>query len=137
MKRVVGHLSEIVGPWVCARTGGEFSPIGSSTIGLLDEDGTVVAGAVYDNFNGTSICVHLAGEGRNWLNREFLRAGFRYPFDQLKVKKLLGLVPSTNMLARRFDEHCGFQLEAVVTEAAQDGADLLIYSMRRENCRFL
>lgn len=80
--------------------------------------------------------MHVAGEGKRWMTKEYLRVCFDYPLNQLKVKKILGLVDSTNMDARKFDEHLGFELEACIKGAGPKG-DLLIYSMTAEQCRFL
>lgn len=126
---------ERVGSWVCERTGGQFEPSCSRTIGQ-EANGELVAGIVYDHYNGRSIAMHVAGEGGHWLNRSLLRAVFAYPFDELKVIKVLGLVDSENVAARKLDEHLGFEVEAVIKDAAPKG-DLLIYGMRRNMCRFL
>ncbi len=125
-----------------------FSFVQSSLVGLaksdgmtaigLERDGVLVAGAVYEGFNGKNMWVHLAGlPGRSWLNREFLQAGFRYPFIQCGVQRLSGYVNASNTDARRFDEHVGFQEEARLRGAAPDGGDVIIYVMRKEDCRFL
>ena len=133
MKRlVIGH-DAFVGPWVCTRTGGEYS--GGVTIGM-ERDGVLVAGVLFDNFNGRSMAMHVAAEGASWLNRQYLSTAFAYAFRQMKVAKLIGLVDETNAAARRFDEHLGFRLEARITDAAPKG-DLLIYSMTPAECRFL
>lgn len=114
----------------------ERSP-GMSAIGL-ERDGSIVAGAVYEGFNGVNMWVHLAGlPGRSWLNREFLHAGFRYPFIQCGVQRLSGYVNASNTDARRFDEHVGFREEARLQGAAPDGGDVIIYVMRKEDCQFL
>lgn len=133
MKRLVIGQDAVVGPWVCARTGGEYS--GGVTIGM-ERDGVLVAGVLFDNFNGKSMAMHVAAEGPGWLNREYLRTAFTYAFVQMRVGKLLGLVDETNAAARRFDEHLGFRLEARIADAAPKG-DLLIYSMTPAQCRFL
>jgi RimJ/RimL family protein N-acetyltransferase len=39
--------------------------------------------------------------------------------------------------ARRLDEHLGFTHEATLRGAAPDGGDVLLYVMRREDCRFI
>ena len=70
------------------------------------------------------------------MNREFLWYCFYYPFEQLQVKKILGLVESDNAEARKLDEHLGFTLEATLKDAAPKG-DLLIYSMTRDQCKWL
>lgn len=104
----------------------------------LERNGQLVAGAVYEGFNGINMWVHLAGlPGRAWLNREFLQAGFRYPFIQCGVKRLSGYVNASNTDARRFDEHVGFREEARLKGAAPDGGDVIIYVMHKEDCRFL
>jgi RimJ/RimL family protein N-acetyltransferase len=128
----------VVGPevaaWVRERVRGYVEPWASG-IGWT-RDGELIAGVCYDSYNGRSICMHVASERKHWLSRGFLAAVFGYPFQQLGVTKILGLVDSTNLKARRFDEHLGFVLEARITDAVPDG-DLLIYSMRRDQCRYL
>jgi RimJ/RimL family protein N-acetyltransferase len=131
VKQIVLHQDRIIGEWVCARTGGYYTE--GTAIGLLS-NGRLIAGVLYDHYNGASIAMHVAGEG-NWLTRDFLRICFHYPFEQLKVRKVIGMVSSANKQAQRFDEHLGFTLEATIKDAAPDG-DLLLYSMTREQCRF-
>ncbi len=132
-KRIVFDV-ERIGPWVCERTGGEYQAT-DAAIGL-ERDGKLIAGVLYDSYMVNSICMHVAAEGANWLNREFLQIVFDYPFNQAKVNKILGLVDSTNTQACRFDEHIGFVLEATIKDAGRHG-DLLIYSMTRQQCRYL
>jgi RimJ/RimL family protein N-acetyltransferase len=103
----------------------------------LEEDGELIAGVTFDNFNGASICMHVAAaEGKRWMTREYLWFCFHYPFEQLGVKRITGLVPASNTVAQRFDEHLGFKLEARLKDAAPDG-DLLVYAMFKDDCRFL
>jgi RimJ/RimL family protein N-acetyltransferase len=123
-----------VGEWVTLRTGGLYEGSGAG-IGL-EQDGRLIAGVLYDNYNGRSIAMHVAAEGGDWMTREYLRVCFDYPFRQLGVCKIIGLVDSTNTAARRFDEHLGFVLEHTIIDAGRKG-DLCIYSMTPEQCRFL
>lgn len=110
---------------------------GMTAIGL-ERDGKLVAGVVYEGFNGHNVWIHLAGlPGRRWLNREFLRAAFCYPFVQCGVQRLSGYVNASNLDARRFDEHIGFQEEARLHGAAPDGGDVIIYVMQKEDCRYV
>lgn len=124
-----------VGPWVCDRTGGAYYPGAGAAIGL-EKNGELIAGVFYDNYNGRSICMHVAAVGKNWLNREYLFVCFDYPFRQLKVNKILGFVDSTNHDALKFDKHLGFEIETVIKDAGPHG-DLIILSMTNENCRWL
>lgn len=135
MKRIVWDEPERVGRWVCDRVGGFFHPQLATAIGM-ERDGVLIAGVMFDNYNGRSISMHVAGEGGHWMTRDYARACFGYAFGQLGVGKIVGLVDSTNEQARRYDEHLGFRLEATVTGAGKTG-DLLIYSMTPEQCRWI
>ncbi len=110
---------------------------GQQGIGL-ERDGELIAGVLYDDFNGSNIWMHVAAKpNSNWLNRMYLKACFAYPFLQLNCKRVSGWVESSNTDARRFDEHLGFQQEAVLSSAARDGGDVIIYRMFKEDCRFI
>lgn len=125
---------ELIGPWVCERTGGTFEPSTSTAIGWMQSDGMLSAGTVYDMFNGRSICMHVAAEKP--VTRTFLKACFRYAFDQLGVQKAIGLVDSTNESALRFDHHLGFVEEARIKDAGKNG-DLVLLTMTKAQCRWI
>jgi RimJ/RimL family protein N-acetyltransferase len=135
VKRVVWDRPAEVARWVCERVGGSYDP-GSMTALGLERDGVLIAGVMFDHYNGRSVAMHVAGDGGHWMTREFARACFGYAFNQLRVGKVLGFVDSTNTAARRYDEHLGFVLEATITGAGKTG-DLLIYSMTPQQCRWI
>lgn len=125
-----------VGPWVCERTGGTFEPNTSTAIGW-EEDGELRAGVLYDQYNGRSICMHVASDGsRRWMTREYLGVCFDYPFHQLGVNRIIGLVDSTNQQALRFDLALGFKIECEIEDAGKTGS-LVILSMSKDSCRWL
>lgn len=133
---IIVDRPDIIGPWVCERAGGTWIEGRGTAIGLTD-DKQIVAGVLYEDFNGANVNMHVAAiPGRKWLNREFLKICFDYPFNQLGVKRVTGIVPSYNKDAMRFDLHLGFNLEATLKDAHPEG-DLNILVMRRENCRWL
>lgn len=118
-----------------------FTPLNmvSGMQGLgLEKDGNLVAGVVYEGFNKYNVWMHVAAvPGKRWMTKEYLRASFRYPFVQLGCKRVSGYVEASNYAARSFDEHLGFRQEAVLKGAASDGGDVILYVMRREDCRFI
>lgn len=122
-----------IGRWVCERTGGLYEPTSAAAIGW-EVDGELVAGTLYDQFNGRSICMHVAAEKP--VTRTFTRTCFDYPFNQLGVQKVIGLVDSTNDSALRFDLHLGFVEEARVKDAGKFG-DLILLTMTRQQCRWI
>lgn len=106
-------------------------------LGLV-RDGRLVAGVLYEGFNGRNVWMHVAAEpSRRWMNRQYLWYCFHYPFNEMGVDRVSGYVNASNTAAIEFDEHLGFQREAVLRGAAPDGDDVFIYVMRRNDCRFL
>lgn len=107
--------------------------------GIVQErDGEVIAAALYVEFNGTNVFVHLAGKpGRRWLTRDFLYWGFHYPFEQLKCKRITSWVEADNADSRRFCEHIGWKHEATLKGIGRNGVDVLIYAMFREDCKYV
>lgn len=123
-----------VGPWVCERAGGTWVPGRGTAIGKM-ADGELVAGVLYEDWNGVNIVCHIAGVG-NWATREFLGVIFDYPFGQLRVKRITVPVCESNMKCRNLVERMGFNLECELREATPRG-NLLIYRMFAGECRFL
>ena len=128
-------FGEHVCHWVAERTGGTYYAGSGQGIGL-EKNGALIAGVLYDNCNGRSVQMHVAATGKTWLNREFLWKCFDYPFNQLKVHKIIGLVDSENADALRFDRHLGFETEAIIKNAGRR-CDMIILSMTKDKCRFL
>jgi len=129
---IVDNDHERVGLWI-QQQGAGFYREGCKCIGL-ERNGQLVAGAMYDYFNGASVYVHLAITGK--LSREYTWYCFYYPFVQLGAKMLIGLVAADNAKARRFDEHIGFKLLTEIEDAHPCGS-LLVYGMKKSDCRWL
>lgn len=98
-------------------------------------DGKLTAGVVYETFNRHNVWVHGAMSAP--ATRGFLCNAFGYPFNQLGVKRISTSTEASNTAARRIQEKLGFTQEAVLTGAASDGGDILIYRMTRPECRFI
>ena len=134
MKRIV--IGPEVVSWVAARTG-EHGNYGAAVGFGIEQDGALIAGVVFNEWNGVNINMHVASDGtRRWMTKELLWMVFDYAFNQAKVKRITGLVGEGNAVARAFDEHIGFRLETTLKSAHPTG-DLLVYAMFREDCRWL
>ena len=122
-------------PWAQERIGVSFRS-DAYTIGL-EKDGELVAVVVYDTFSEVDCCTHIASDGtRPWMNKSLLLAAFAYPFIQLKLRRVTGMVPAKNTQALAFDEHIGFVREGYHPKALPDD-DLVSLGLLRENCRFI
>ena len=138
MRRITCNESDRVGTWVMQQNDGATWLLGQGQCyGVEDEEGRLIAGIAFDNYNGACVQIHVAAlPGKNWISKALLHRVFSYPFHQLRVKKLIGLVGSTNAEALRFDLALGFRIEATLKDAYPDG-DLHILSMTQDQCRWL
>lgn len=112
-----------------------FNPVADVVIARV-EDEKLLGGVILRDWNGASILMHVAGFDPHWLTRDFLWICFHYPFVQLGCKKVLALVSSGNLHAIDFDKRIGFKEECRIKDA-DPGGDLVVLSMRREECRWL
>lgn len=135
-KAIVTGEKERVGAWVAQRVGQSGQWANFEAIGL-EQGGKLVAGVVFDSYvAGARCCMHVAGEGGTWLNREYLRVCFDYAFQQMGCQVVIGLVSANNQPALRFDEHLGFQEVARIPNGSGD-CDLVVLAMQRKMCRWL
>jgi RimJ/RimL family protein N-acetyltransferase len=131
---VFSNHQELLARWLCERIGLMPTPH-LRCIGNVNRDGKILGVVGFDGWNGASCQMHVAGEG-NWISRDLIRATFDYAFNVAGLKVVLGLVPSGNEKALRFDKHIGFTEIARIKGGHPDGA-LVILELRRENCRYL
>lgn len=125
--------ANVVGPWICERTGGKWSPVDSVAMGWRGADGELSAGMLVDHWNGASCAAHIAITAP--LARQFIRFCFGYLFGQLKAKKVIGLVAASNTKALKLDKHLGFIEEYRIKDGHPDG-DLVILTMTPAQCRW-
>jgi hypothetical protein len=119
--------------WISNKLGGEV-PKNLMCIGQKI-DGKLKAVASYSNFQGKSCNFSLAGEG-NFMNKDFLWAMFDYPFNILNLKVIIATIAGNNEKSLKLSRHLGFKEIANIADAHIDG-DLVIMTMKRENCKWL
>ena len=101
------------------------------------EDGICIAGVVFDGYNGGTIGAHIWVDDGKRPSKDWFGAIFDYPFNRLQVNKIIGQVKGSNDEARKLDEHFGFVKEAEITQYYDDEDSLIIYTMRKDQCRIL
>ena len=121
-----------VGKWMQEKHAGYYRD-GSTCIGL-ERNGELVAGTMYDQFNGSSIVASIAISGP--ITRKWLWWIFAYPFIQLKANVILGLISGANERSLKFAEKLGFTMVAGIPDADPSGV-LMICAMNRADCRFI
>jgi RimJ/RimL family protein N-acetyltransferase len=136
MKKVIYGEDERVIQWVGERVNEDA--FGDAVAIGLEDNGELIAGVVFNLYNGPSISMHVAAvPGKFWLTKEFLFRVFAYPFLQLGCRRVTGLVRVDNFKAQKLDEHLGFKREGLLRQACEDGTDMIVYGMLKSECRFL
>ena len=121
-----------VGEYVTAQTQGGFDVDRSVAIGL-ERDGKIVAGTVYENWNGVSVVCHIAWER---VTPAYMAAVYDYPFNVANVDKIIGPISSNHTRALKLVTKMGFSEEARIKNAAPDG-DIVFMTQTPERCRYL
>ena len=130
----VSFDDDAIGPWVCEKTGGTWVNGRGTAIGLV-KGGEIQAGVLYEDFSGSNIVCHIAGQG-GWASRSFLALIFHYPFVQLGAKRITAPVGSTNVTSINLVCRMGFELECTLDQAIPEG-DLHLFRMWRHDCKYL
>jgi hypothetical protein len=131
---------ELIARWVFSRIRDEteyegFFALPYQTLGFGTVAGTIVGGVVYHTHRGTTLEAMAAGLP-GWLTPLRARAMFDYGFNALKSDILIVHAAKANKRSRRFIERLGFSERGCVPKAIR-GKDAVIYSMHRDDCRWL
>ena len=114
-----------------------WTSVGRTALGHVGPDDEIKWAVVFEEYHpGGSIRIHVAVDDSKYVTRRAISEIFEYPFYQLGVKKVIGIVDSANAAALTFDMRLGFKIEAIVKEA-YDMGDMYILSMTREQCHWL
>ena len=120
---------------IAAAAGAKYDPALCQVVANVSET-VLLGGAIYEEFTGKSVKMHTAGFVPRWVTRDLLWCCFHYPFEQLGVTKVIGIVNSSNLKALAFDRHLGFKEEAVISDVYPDG-NAIVMGMYRQDCRWL
>lgn len=88
----------------------------------------------YDEFCGATCQMHWASENARYLPRELIHFAFRYSFNVLKLRRVFGLINSTNTSALRITLWLGFKEVYRAEDCHHDGGDIVFLEMRADNC---
>jgi hypothetical protein len=97
--------------------------------------GRLLGGFIYNHYTKRAVTAHVCGFGPNWLSRALLYWAFFYPFEMLKVAKVLAIAPDSNP-SYELAQRLGFTEEARLHDVVPDGA-MVILSMVPGACRWL
>lgn len=124
------------GALIGADAGVPFNPAVDIAIARVTQQGNVAGGVIYTGYTEASINMHVAAFQHMWATRDLLWVVFHYPFVKLGCSKVFAQVPANNTKALELDLHLGFKEEARIADVFP-AEDLIVLSMRREDCRWL
>lgn len=102
-----------------------------------DEDGVIWAVCILDNWTPNSVESHLCIDNPMCLRHGFLEEIARFVYHVSGRKMVMGIVPSNNKRALRLNAHIGFTEVARIPDGYEDGVDLVVLQLLKENCRWL
>lgn len=124
-----------VAQWVYSRLPHTDDATAFCAIGL-ESAGELVAGVVYNSYTGFDIDMSAATEPHLLWRPQWLVPIFRYPFVQLRCRRVSAGAASRNRASIAVLLHLGFKPEGCKREALPDD-DLLLFGMKRDECRYL
>lgn len=107
-------------------------------IGSCDAQHRLTALVAYDGFIGRTCQMHVvANSGQYWLNKMMLWAVFDYPFNQCGMVEVFACSAADNSAALKLTARLGFKDRLRSRDGWGPGVDLIVRSLRREECRWL
>jgi hypothetical protein len=126
-----------VGLWVAQQIPGyTFDPNGKA-LGIL-ADGRLVAGVLYERFNGMGVEVAIAAlPEAHWATRKTLSSLFSFAYQDLGAICITVLVPITNGKSVKLALKLGFEVQCRIRFAAHDGSSLIVLQQFADQCRWV
>ncbi len=133
---LVFGMDEFVAQWVAQRVT-SFRPNPGQYVAIgIAEGQRLLAGAVYHDFTGPGIGMTLAADTPRWATQGNIASLLRYPFEQLRCRRITVCAARKNKRSRKLIEGVGFKLEGVVREGFERD-DAILYGMLKRECRWL
>lgn len=101
------------------------------TVAGLEKDGEIIAGVVFNNYEGTDIQVSIAGHG--W-TRGFLADVGQYVFNQLNCERITAITEQPKIV--RIAERLGGKIEGLMRNHFGKDRDAYIIGILREDYKF-
>ena len=121
--------------WIVERTRCALSP-GARGIEAVDDAGRIRGMVIYDGWTENACQAHMAVDSPIvW--RHLLRPVFAYPFLEAGKGVLIGTIPSHNHKSVAMTRALGFREAHRVRDGWAPGDDMIVFEMRREDCRFI
>lgn len=103
----------------------------------LDENNRPLGGCVFENWTYTGGEIHVIVTNSLVLRHRFIEEMLTYFFKTCDRKVLFCTILSSNEKCLKFVRHIGFTEVSRIKEGYDEGVDLVIHELRRENCEWI
>ena len=121
--------------WLVERAGCDITT-GYKAIKVVDDTGKIHGMVGYGNWTANAVVLTIALDNPAAL-REVLKWGFRYPFEQCNRGIALAVVRGNNKRSLSLCRKVGFREVYRVKDGIDIGEDMVMFQMRREDCRYI
>ena len=121
--------------WLVDRAGCDITT-GFKAIKVVDDAGKIHGMVGYGNWTANAVVLTIALDNPAAL-REILKWGFRYPFEQCGRGIALAVVRGNNQRSLSLCRKVGFREVYRVKDGIAIGEDMVMFQMRREDCRYI
>lgn len=107
-------------------------------IAAIDESGKVEALCMMDSWSYNSCQIHIWIDNPFVLRHGFAEEVFEFIFSKESGRtKAIGITPSDNQKARKFNAHIGFREIAVVKDGYKQGVDYIVTELNKNECKWI
>lgn len=98
-------------------------------------NGEISCAVVFHNQRQTSCEVSIVSD--KGLSKRFIQVVFGYAFNLANLRRLTALVETSNFESSNLVERLGFKREGTLRAAADNGNDLYVYGLLKEECKWV
>lgn len=92
----------------------------------------------YTSFLGKTCQMHMVKlKDAKYTPKKLIWASFDYPFNQLGLEVVFGVLNGNNTIAVKYDRHLGFKEVQRFPGVHDDGGDMILMAMNKADCRWI
>src|SRR6056297_45861 len=99
-----GDDAQAVAQWVGRHILGGERGFGPCVASAVFDDGQIIGGTVYHNYDPDAVVIELTGAGKDWWSREYLQSVYDYVFNVAGCQMTVMRIAENNVRMRRIAE---------------------------------
>lgn len=135
---IIPDCNGVIKDWVCMGLKEGKKWCGENyTCGFV-RDGKLIGGLIYHDYRlDTDVWWTIFSTDKRWCTRHVLHYIFDVAFNKFRCKRISLMVNAGNAPCLNFVTKLGFKEEGRLRAYREDGADIIIFGMLKDECRYL